>query len=96
MTKQQQYNEYQNNGGTMTIKEWEMDGRYDPSAEQIMKIISQYIVKDKGKNQILFELENGSYMITTQEAMGVGYTSIESIDKELANNLLKERVNIAL
>jgi hypothetical protein len=33
MTKQQQYNEYLSYGGSMTIGEWENDGRYDRSAE---------------------------------------------------------------
>jgi hypothetical protein len=28
-TKQQQYSSYQRNGGSMTIEEWECDGRYD-------------------------------------------------------------------
>lgn len=31
MTKKQQYNEYVNNGGTMSLDEWLQDGRYDPS-----------------------------------------------------------------
>jgi hypothetical protein len=33
MTKKQQYNDYLNWGGTMTIEEWERDGRYDKSAD---------------------------------------------------------------
>lgn len=33
MAKQQQYNEYLNFGGTMTMEEWEKDGRYDLSME---------------------------------------------------------------
>lgn len=30
-TNNEQYRQYQNNGGTMTIDEWEHDGRFDPS-----------------------------------------------------------------
>lgn len=29
MTKKKQYAEYLNNGGSMTIEQWEQDGRYD-------------------------------------------------------------------
>jgi len=29
--KKRQYNLYLNNGGSMTIEQWEMDGRYDAS-----------------------------------------------------------------
>ena len=29
MTKQEQYHEYLNFGGTMSLEEWEKDGRYD-------------------------------------------------------------------
>lgn len=32
-TKKEQYQEYLNNGGTMTIIEWENDGRHDKSLE---------------------------------------------------------------
>lgn len=35
MTKQQQYNEYLNFGGSMTLEEWEKDGRYDPSLNEL-------------------------------------------------------------
>lgn len=31
MTKQKQFYEYQNNGGSMSIDEWEKDGRFYPS-----------------------------------------------------------------
>ncbi len=34
-TKQEQYGEYTACGGSMTLEEWEMDGRYDPSIEII-------------------------------------------------------------
>lgn len=36
-TKQQQYNEYLNNKGSMTLAEWENDGRYDPSSENELR-----------------------------------------------------------
>lgn len=42
--KQQQHNEYLNNGGTMSIEEWEKDGRYDPSLNNI-NILEQFAVK---------------------------------------------------
>lgn len=33
MSKHKQYNEYLRTGGTMTLTEWEQDGRYDPGFE---------------------------------------------------------------
>lgn len=68
MTKQQQYNEYTNYGGTMSIEEWEKDGRYDKSAE---------------KKQEAKEWRAWKHFIKTMKAKGAlishghGYTKIK-------------------
>lgn len=33
-SKEDQYNAYLNNGGTMTLSEWEQDGRFDPGHDK--------------------------------------------------------------
>jgi len=43
MNKQQQYNEYKSWGGTMTIDEWEKDGRYDRSLDTTKR--PKYIIR---------------------------------------------------
>lgn len=56
--KQQQYNAYLNNGGTMSMEQWEQDGRYDPgyanarliaSATQLLEENERLLVKPSKK-----------------------------------------------
>jgi hypothetical protein len=47
MTKQQQFNQYQNCGGTMTMEEWEQDSRYDvyeePAVTNMDKLLALHL-----------------------------------------------------
>lgn len=52
MTKQQQYSEYQKWGGTMTIEEWEQDGRYDEQANPTRITVNGYPIDDDLRNAI--------------------------------------------
>lgn len=43
MTKQNQYNDYTSNGGSMTMDQWEKDGRYDSKSDPKVKYLSQLL-----------------------------------------------------
>lgn len=62
MTKQQQYNQYTNNGGTMTIIEWENDGRFDKAASyNIDYFINKFEAIPEHKWTTAVYIEDDSY-----------------------------------
>ncbi len=60
MTKLQQFNQYQNNGGSMSLSQWEMDGRYDKSLDERIIICRYcgYVLPKHEDRCILKELDS--------------------------------------
>lgn len=67
MNRQQQYHQYKNNGGTMSIEEWYNDSRYDRSLDNVLlnnQLISEFMgaVKSDYGDYLIFKVGNPQYV----------------------------------